>query len=227
MDINEHEAKPRRSHSERRAATRSALLNAGRKLFSEEGYEGITVEDLVGGAGVTRGAMYHYFEDKRALFRAVAEEVNNDIDALVEAAARAEYEKSGDAFELFMAGTYAYLDACLKPEVRTIVLTEGPGVLGWEEWHEMDAAHALAQIEAGLDVMMRDGVMEPQPKRLLSHLLHGAQLEAAMYVAASQDPEEAKKEAGDALRRLTEGLCRRDSRGEKLAGERQDGKRAG
>ena len=135
--------------------------------------------------------------------------MNDEVDDFVEKAAKAEYARSGDALETVMAGTYAYLDASLKTEVQRILLTEGPAVLGWEEWHEMDASHALAQIEAGLEILMSHGVMDRQPKRLLSHLIHGAQIEAALYVMASDDPQRAREEAGEGLRRLTEGLCKR------------------
>lgn len=184
-------------------------MDAGRKLFAGEGFSQVSIESIVREAGVTRGALYHYFEDKTALFRAVAEEINDEIDASVLEAARAEYEVSNDPMEMFVVGTRAYLDVCLRREVRQVVLLDGPAVLGWEAWHEMDASHALAQIEAGLERLMRGGVMESQPKRLLAHLIHGALIEAAIYVASSGTPERAKDEAGDGLRRLVEGLCGR------------------
>lgn len=211
MQINGRGDSPRRSHAERRATTQRAFLDAGRKLFAEEGFSQISIEAIVREAGVTRGALYHYFEDKAALFRAVAEELNEQIDASVVEAARAEYAESNDPLEMFMVGTSAYLSACLRPEVRQIILLDGPAVLGWEAWHEMDASHALAQIEAGLEVLIRNEVMESQPKRLLAHLIHGALIEAAMYVASSEAPQEAKDEAGDGLKRLMEGLCGRGS----------------
>jgi hypothetical protein len=88
-------------------------------------------------------------------------------------------------------------------------LLDGPAVLGWEEWHEIDAAHAVGQIEAGLWLMMENGMMERRPARPLAHLLHGAILEAAIYVAVSGEPEQARDTVWDGLKRLLEGLLER------------------
>lgn len=208
MYLNEHKGRSRRSHAERRAATRRALLDAARVLFAGKGYAEVTVEEVVRGAGVTRGALYHHFEDKRLLFRAVVEEVEEEVDALVEGAAREAHVGSGDPLEAMMAGHYAFLDACSRPEVGRIVLLDGPAVLGWEEWHEIDAEHAVAQIESGLGMLVEAGLMEPQPLRPLAHLLHGAAIEAALYVAVSEDAGEARDESGAGLERLMRGLCR-------------------
>lgn len=181
-------------------------MDAARGLFAERGYHGVTAEEIVQLAGVTRGAMYHHFEDKRDLFRAVVEEIEDEIDELVLEAARGDLRESGDRMEAWMAGFHASLDAYLRPDVRRIQLVDGPAVLSLEEWREIDAAHAVAQIEAGLEYLIQGGVMQRQPVKPLAHLLHGATIEAAMYVAFSEEPEKARKEMGAALRRLVDGL---------------------
>jgi len=196
----------RRTQAERREATRRALLDAGRELFAERGYHEAAATEVVRRAGVTRGALYHHFEDKRDLFRAVVEEIEGEIDRLVLEAAREVMRESGDALEAWMAGAYASLGAYLRPDVRRIQLVDGPAVLSWGEWHEIDAAHAVTQIEAGLELLIEGGVIKRQPVKPLAHLLHGATREAAMYVAFSEEPEKAKEEIGGALRRLLEGL---------------------
>ncbi len=208
MYLNEHQGRSRRSHAERRAATRRALLDAARTTFADKGYAEVTIEEVVRGAKMTRGALYHHFGDKRLLLRAVVEEIEDEIDALVEGAAKEAHARSGDPLEAMMAGHYAFLDACLRPEVRRILLLDGPAVLGWEEWREIDANHAVAQIEAGLEFLMDHGVIEKQSVGPLAHLLHGATVEAAMYVAFSGEKEKAREEIGRALRRLLEGLGR-------------------
>ena len=109
-------------------------------------------------------------------------------------------------WEAFRAGHRAYLDACLRPDVRRILLLDGPSVLGWEEWHRIDAAHAVGQIQAGLESMMEAGIVERSPTRPLAHLLHGAVLEAALYVAVSEDPTSARDEVWEGLERRLEGL---------------------
>jgi AcrR family transcriptional regulator len=205
MYVNKEEG-GRRTQAERREATRRALLDAGRELFAEKGYHGAAAAEVVRRAGVTRGALYHHFEDKRDLFRAVVEEIEGEIDGLVLETAREAFRESEDPLEAWMAGAYASLDAYLRPDVRRIQLVDGPAVLSWGEWHEIDAAHAVAQIEAGLELLIEGGVIKRQPVKPLAHLLHGATREAAMYVAFSEEPEKAKEEIGGALRRLLEGL---------------------
>ena len=205
MYVNKNEGE-RRTQAERRARTRRALLDAGRELFAEKGYHGAAAAEVVRRAGVTRGALYHHFEDKRDLFRAVVEEIEGEIDGLVLEAAREIMRESGDVLEAWVAGAYASLDAYLRPDVRRIQLVDGPAVLSWGEWHEIDAAHAVAQIEAGLELLIEGGVVKRQPVKPLAHLLHGATREAATYVAFSEEPEKAKAEIGGALRRLLEGL---------------------
>jgi AcrR family transcriptional regulator len=202
-----------KTQEERRAATRRALLGAARGLFAEGGYHATAAGEVVGRAGLTRGAMYHHFEDKRDLFRAVVEEVEAEVDGIILAEARRALEETSSQWEAFRAGHRAYLDACLRPEVRRVLLVDGPAVLGWEEWHEIDAAHAVRQIQAGLEAMMESGMMEPGPTGPLAHLLHGAVLEAALYVAVCEDPASARDEVWDGLERLLKGLLDNDGTG--------------
>jgi hypothetical protein len=105
-----------------------------------------------------------------------------------------------------MGGFYASLDIHARPDVRRIQLADSPAVLSWEEWREIDAAYAVAQIESGVELLMDHGVIERQPVGPLAHFLHGATTEAAMYVAFSDNPEKAREEMGGVLRRLLEGL---------------------
>ena len=178
--------------------TRRALVCAARELFAGEGYHTTAAGEVVRRAGLTRGAVYHHFEDKRDLFRAVVEEVEGEVDGIVLSQARLVLRETSDPWEAFLAGHRAYLDACLRPEVRRILLLDGPAVLGWEEWHEIDASHAVGQIEAGLELMMENGAMERRQARPLAHLLHGAILEAAMYVAVSGEPRGPETRSGAA-----------------------------
>ncbi len=189
----------RRSQAERRAATRGALLGAARELFAAEGYSGVSTEELVRRAGVTRGALYHHFEDKRDLFRALVEELEGELEEAVLGVARGVYAKGGDAGEAYAAGFDAFLDACARPEFGRVLFVDGPSALGWEEWHEIDARYALAQTEAGLRALISAGQMEDRPVGLLARLLHGASIEAALYVAAAEDKENAKREVREAM----------------------------
>jgi AcrR family transcriptional regulator len=205
MYINKPE-EGRRSQAERRAATRGALLGAARELFAAEGYSGVSTEALVRRAGVTRGALYHHFADKRDLFRALVEELEGELGEFVLGVAREAHEKSGDAGEAFVAGFDAFLDACARPEFGRVLFVDGPSALGWEEWHEIDARYALAQTEAGLGALIEAGRMEDRSVGPLARLLHGASIEAALYVAAAEDKERAKREVREAMDYLFGGM---------------------
>lgn len=197
----------RRPQAERRATTRRALLDAARQLFSEQGYTDVTVEAVVRKAGITRGALYYHFTDKRDLFRAVVEEIEEEIHEQVRAAATAAGEKPRGALAVVQAGNDAFLDACLGADVQRILLRDGPAVLGWEEWHALEARYALRQIEIGIEALIEAGLAPPQPVRPLAHLIHGATIEAALYIVRADNAKAARDEIGPILVRLFGGLA--------------------
>src|ERR687898_1823417 len=121
-DEDTREEGARRTQAERRATTRRAFLDAARELFAEKGYTGVTIEEIVVRTGMTKGALYHHFEDKRSLFRAVVEEIEEDLDEEVLGAARKSRDEDRDPFGAFMAGIYAHLDARPPQDVREIHL---------------------------------------------------------------------------------------------------------
>jgi AcrR family transcriptional regulator len=205
MNVNSSD-KGRRTQAQRRAATTRALLDAARSLFAEKGYHETAAEEIVRRAGLTRGALYHHFEDKKDLFRVVVDKMEGEIDEEIEAAERAE----SDLPEAVMAGYRAFIDAVLDPEMRRTFFLDGPSVLGWE-WREIDARHAVAKIEEGLEALIAEGFVEPQPVGPLARLINGALLEAAFFVAVSEDPEAARDEAWGAMERLVGGLVHRRS----------------
>src|SRR3954465_3492322 len=120
----------RSKHAERSDATRAALIAAARRLFAQRGYAGVGTEEIVRAAGVTRGALYHQFADKRELFAAVFEETEAEL--IAEAARRAPDAKG--PVEALRSGFLGWLDACSEPGTQRIVLVDAPAVLGWEEW---------------------------------------------------------------------------------------------
>ncbi|ABG04770.1 transcriptional regulator, TetR family [Rubrobacter xylanophilus DSM 9941] len=203
MNVNENN-KGRRTQAERRAATRRALLDAARELFAEKGYHETSAEEIVRRAGLTRGALYHHFEDKRDLFRVVVDEMESEIDEEIEAAERAEAELP----EAVMAGYRAFVDAVLDPEMKRTFFLDGPSVLGWE-WREIDARHAVGKIEEGLEALIAEGYIEPQPVGPLARLINGALLEAAFFVADSDDPQTARDQVWGAMERLVGDFIRR------------------
>ncbi|MGW5147461.1 TetR/AcrR family transcriptional regulator [Rhodococcus koreensis] len=189
----------------RAAATREALVRAARVLFVEKGYFDTATEEIVAAAGVgTRGALYHHFTDKRALFRAVFELVESEQ---VEAAARFEDAETG--LEALRRGIIGYLEASPTPEVQRILLIDGPAVLGWEDWRALEEQYGLGSLRRLLERAVVDGSLPAQPLGALSPMLLAAVNEAAIYVAGAQDSVRAKAEALEAVDRLLDGLARR------------------
>jgi AcrR family transcriptional regulator len=195
---------PRRTQAERSRTTRAALLASARRLFAEHGFARTGREQIVEQAGVTRGALYHHFDSKEGLFRAVVEELEQEVVNQVAVTAM----KGGDAGERLRLGSLAFLDACLDPAVRRIVVLDAPSVLGWEEWREIERRYGLALVEQALQEAIDEGRLDPQPVTPLAHLLLGALQEAAMLVATAKRPKVVRAEVGATLERLVDRLVR-------------------
>jgi AcrR family transcriptional regulator len=192
------------SNEERAAATRAELMRAARELFAARGYADVGTEEIVRAAHVTRGALYHHFTDKRDLFRAVHEQLADEL--LVGIGARlADVE---DPWEALVTGVRAFLDACTDPALVRISHLDAPAVLGWAEWREIDARHWLGLVSSGLQEAMDAGVFAPRDVRPLAHMLLAAFAEAALLIANAPDPAAARREVEAPLLALLEGLRR-------------------
>ena len=172
-------ATERRTQSERRAHTRAALLTAGRALFTERGFAGAGREEIVERAGLTRGALYHHFASKEDLFAAVYEEVERELTEAVVAAAAA----TTDPVEGLRLGAFAFLDAAATPEVRRIVLLDGPAVLPAEVRHDIAQRYGLGLVREALRAADAAGRLAVGPVDLLAPVLLAALHEAATSVA--------------------------------------------
>jgi AcrR family transcriptional regulator len=190
------------TQSERREATRAAIFKAAKRLFGERGFAGTTMDNVATSAHVAKGAVYHHFETKEALFEAVFDQVSEDLVAEVDRAARAEK----DALAAMAAGTQAYFAACAKDATGQIILRDGPAVLGWERWREIDARHFGGGFPLALARAMDDGLIARQPVEPLSRLLLGAVTEAAVACAAGGDLHKTGAEYAKAFRTLLEAL---------------------
>lgn len=195
------DGKPNRKVEQGRA-TRRLLLDTARRVFAEHGYEDVSAEQLVREAGVTRGALYHHFADKRDLFRTLVVEVQEELDERIREAAG----EAGTGWQLVEAGVQAAMEACLEPDVARIVLLDGPAVLGWDEWDRLDAEFGMAQTRAGLEILMAEGVVAEQPIEPLARMMVALLNGACRAVAQSDDPKATLAEVQPATLLLLGGL---------------------
>jgi AcrR family transcriptional regulator len=193
---------PVATRPDRGEATRDALLAAARALFAERGYAGVGTEEVVRRAGVTRGALYHYFRDKQDLFRAVFEQTEAEIMQTI----IARVEGLTDPMEELAVGVRAFLDACDDPTLMRIGLRDAPGVLGWEEWREIGNRHGLGLITGALSWAMDEGQIAHADVRTLGHLLLAALAEASLLIASADDHRAAREDVEGTLMLLLDGL---------------------
>jgi AcrR family transcriptional regulator len=193
----------KRTQVERSETTRAALIAAARELFGERGYGDVGTEEIVARAGVTRGALYHQFDDKRDLFRAVVVSLEEQVIARVALEATTGAATAGDVLRKVVG---AWLDVCEDPVVNRVLLLDAPGVLGWEEWRAIGEQFGLGTAIALLGQAMDEGSIARQPVRPLAHVVIGALDEAALYVARAEDRATARAEMDAVLARLIDGL---------------------
>jgi AcrR family transcriptional regulator len=193
------------SKADRAAATRQALVAAGRELFAARGYAATPREEIVARAGVTRGALQHHFGDKQALFESVYEQVEAEVVAAVAVAAMA---VGDEPLAQLGAGCRAYLDAVLDPAVQRICAIDGPAVLAADVRQDITDRYALGLVREALEGAMRAGQIEVVPVEPLARMLLAAVMAAAGYVATSPDPAAARDEAGRTVDVILTGLRR-------------------
>ncbi|MEV6785752.1 TetR/AcrR family transcriptional regulator [Streptomyces sp. NPDC051098] len=182
--------------AKQREQTRQALLRESRRLFAGSGYGAVGLTEIVQAAGVTKGALYHHFNGKADLFRAVLEEMQQEVGRRVAAAADA-YD---DPWTQLNAGCQEFLAATTDPDIQRVLLVDGPAVLGWSQWRAMDEATSARHLADALSSLIAARIIAPQPVAPLVHLLSGAMNEAALWLASSTHPED----LGDTKAALTQ-----------------------
>lgn len=189
------------TQAERRSATIEAIRKAASHLFATQGFAATTIDDIAARGGVAKGAVYHHFESKEDIFALVFE----DFEAKLAADVMSVASKTEDPFEGIERGVRHFLANCSEPKVRQVVLLDGPAVLGWKRWREIDAKHFAMIVKAGL---MRAMGAKLQERELtaLSHLLLGSITEAALVCASSHDARAAARDLVSGLRVLLTAL---------------------
>jgi AcrR family transcriptional regulator len=182
-------------------ANRSKLIVAARRAFADSGFAAASMDDLTANVGLTRGALYHGFGDKKGLLAAVIAQVDGEMAERARQAGIA----VADDWERMLAEAAAYIEMALDPEIRRIVLLDGPAFLGDpSQWPSQNAClNATKQAVAGL---IESGKMKPVDIEAASRLLNGAAFDAALWVAASEDPHAVLPKAVLAFRMMAEGF---------------------
>jgi len=180
---------------------RGKLIAAGRRAFAEKGFAAASMDELTAEAGLTRGALYHNFGDKRGLLAAVV----NQIDSEMAMRAKEIGASERDDWEGLLAEAAAYIQMALDPEVQRIVLLDGPAVLGDpSKWPSQDSC--LQVTRQTVEKLMAQGIVKPVDPEAAARLLSGAALNAALWIAASDDAERVLPKALEAFRALATGM---------------------
>ena len=171
------------TQEERSAASLARLMEAARPLFRAQGYAATSVDDITRAAALTKGAFYHHFTDKKAIFHAVFEEAERQLLADIRAACVPD-----DPWTMLKSGCLAFLDLMLDPGTQRLLLREGLSVLGWDVWRDVCARHSLGLISGGIRAAIKAGQLTPRPTEPLAAAIYGALTEAARYLAQLDDP---------------------------------------
>jgi AcrR family transcriptional regulator len=187
--------------AETMAENRTKLIGAARKAFAASGFAAASMDDLTAAVGLTRGALYHSFGDKKGLLAAVVAQVDGEMAARAHQAGAS----AANAWEGLLAEGAAYIEMALDPEVRRIVLLDGPAFLGDpSQWPSQNACLSITKLSVA--DLIAEGVMKPVDIEAAARLLSGAALNAALWIAASDEPHIVLPKAIEVFRLMAEGL---------------------
>ncbi|WP_350403579.1 TetR/AcrR family transcriptional regulator [Pseudomonas sp. W17] len=179
--------------------TRARLIASARQAFARLGYAKTSMDDLTAEAGLTRGALYHHFGDKQGLLAAVVEQIDSEMDERLEAISAA----ASDPWQGFAQRCRAYLEMAQEAEIRRIVLQDARAVLGQRQPAE---EHCIDSLSRRLQALVEAGLITPAPSQALARLINGSLVDAALWIAAAEQPEQRLQQALQALELLLRGL---------------------
>jgi len=190
--------------SETMEENRAKLIAAARKAFAEKGFAAASMDELTASVGLTRGALYHNFGDKNGLLAAVVDQIDGEMAQR----AKAEAAEVADDWERLLAEGVAYIKMALDPEVQRIVLLDGPAFLGDPaQWPGQ--LSCLESTRQSLIKMRERGVIKPVNADAAAYMLNSAAMSAALWIAASKEPQKALPDIIAVFTQLASGLCQR------------------
>ncbi len=181
-------------------------MDSAVELFTKRGYAGTSLDEVAKRARLTKGALYHHFSGKQALFEAAFDSVENTFMRKLGEIVSA----PGDPWETAMAGLRAYVRVCLEPAYQRIVIHEAPVVMGWERWREAEEHFSYGLLRTTIEVLVTSGELEQLPVETMTRLLFGALSAGASTIAGASDPRKASAEVERTIIRVVEGLRVRD-----------------
>ncbi|WP_333821653.1 TetR/AcrR family transcriptional regulator [Acinetobacter schindleri] len=185
------------------AETRKNLIQVARRAFGEYGYAETSMDKLTAEAGLTRGALYHHFGDKKGLFAAVVDQIDSEMAS----SAQQRLEQPDDLWEGLMLEGQTYIQNALNPEFQRIVLRDGPAVLG-DPAHWPSQNKCLQSTRECVEQLLAEGRLKPVDALAAAVLLNGAAMNAALWVASSGDPAQVLPQALQAFEALASGFLK-------------------
>jgi AcrR family transcriptional regulator len=180
-------------------------LDSARSRFAADGFAATSLDTVAADARLTKGAVYHHFANKQALFEAVLDELELETVALITEAAATK----ASAWEGGIAGVEAFLERCLDPVYRRLCFQEGPVALGYVRWYEEGEKHEIGLIKGMLAALRAEGLLDVDDLDSLTQLLFGCMCGCALSIARAEDPETTSRQMGTVLVRLLTGLLTR------------------
>lgn len=191
----------RKPREEMIAETRAKLIAAGRRAFGTVGYADASMDDFTAGAGLTRGALYHHFGDKKGLLQAVLQQIDAEMTLRLN-------RISADApsrWQGFAEECVAYIEMALEPEIQRIMFRDGPAVLGdISQWPNTNGC--VVALKTSLDALKAEGLIGDLDTEAAARLINGAASHAATWIAGSDDPQATSRRAVSSFRQLLERL---------------------
>lgn len=180
--------------------TRLTLLATARRFFSDYGYADTSMDDLTAQAGLTRGALYHHFGDKKGLLAAVVDQIDTEMDERLQTIS----DSADDDWEGFNRRCHTYLEMALEPEIQRIVLRDAKAVLGGAS--PASQQHCITSMQRLIDNLIQQGIVAPANPQALAALVYGSLAEAAIWIAQTDDGHARLAQCAVALDLLLRGL---------------------
>lgn len=185
-------------------STKQALVGSASDLFTKNGYAATSLDAIVKRARVTKGALYHHFSGKQALFEAAFHQVETRAMAQLTKA----IDGGGSPWERALDGVQEYIKVCLDPTYQRLVIREAPVVMGYERWRECEERYSFGIVRSVLESLIEAGELVDVPIEVTARMMFASLAAGAQIIAEASDPKKASAEVFTALIHMIEGIRR-------------------